>query len=261
MDINLAHFNTDIGRQKPENIIHSDNACPFCATEELTDIIAADGDIILLKNKYNVIEEADQFVLIEGRDCDADMPDYTRDHMHRLIAFGMAHWKQMRTSGKYDTVLFFKNYGPYSGGTIRHPHMQLVGFPTFQQELAFHRTEFVGLTVDERDGVVLNLSTQPRVGFWELNIVPADAGATETIADYIQIGVDFFMNTFRRPLTSYNIFFYNEGTNIFIKIMPRFATSPVFIGYNIRLLPSNLKEMRDEIRTIYFESDHTKCRT
>ena len=255
MDINLAHFNTDIGRQKPENIIHSDNACPFCATEELTDIIATDGDIILLKNKYNVIEEADQFVLIEGRDCDADMPDYTRDHMHRLIAFGMAHWKQMRTSGKYDTVLFFKNYGPYSGGTIRHPHMQLVGFPTFQQELAFHRTEFVGLTVDERDGVVLNLSTQPRVGFWELNIVPADAAAITTIADYIQIAVDFLMKAFRRPLTSYNIFFYNEGDEIFIKVMPRFATSPVFIGYNIRLLPSNLTEMRDQMRAIYFDRD------
>lgn len=255
MDINLAHFNTEIGRQKPENIIHSDAACPFCDTDKLTDIIAADGDIILLKNKYNVIEEADQFVLIEGHDCNADMPSYTRDHMHRLIAFGMEHWAQMRASGKYETVLFFKNYGPYSGGTIRHPHMQLVGFPAFRQELAFRRSEFEGLTVAEQDGVVLNLSTAPRVGFWELNIVPADTGAVGTIADYIQIAVDFFMNAFRRPLTSYNIFFYNEGDEIFIKIMPRFATSPVFIGYNIRLLPSNLAEMRDRMRATYFEHD------
>lgn len=255
MDINLAHFNTEIGRQKPENIIHSNAACPFCDTDKLTDIIAADGDIILLKNKYNVIEEADQFVLIEGHDCNADMPSYTRDHMHRLIAFGMEHWAQMRASGKYETVLFFKNYGPYSGGTIRHPHMQLVGFPAFRQELAFRRSEFEGLTVAEQDGVVLNLSTAPRVGFWELNIVPADAGSVGTIADYIQIAVDFFMNAFRRPLTSYNIFFYNEGDEIFIKIMPRFATSPVFIGYNIRLLPSNLAEMRDRMRATYFEHD------
>ena len=257
MDINLAHFNTDIGRQKPENIIHTDTACPFCATDELTDIIATDGDIILLKNKYNVIEEADQFVLIEGRDCDSDMPCYTRDHMHRLIAFGMEHWAQMRASGKYDTVLFFKNYGPYSGGTIRHPHMQLVGFSSFRQELSFHRSEFDGLTVDERDGVTLNFSTAPRVGFWELNVVPQDAHATDTIADYIQIAVDFFMNAFHRPLTSYNIFFYNEGDAIFIKIMPRFATSPVFIGYNIRLLPSNLAEMRDRMRAKYFGNERS----
>ena len=242
------------GHRPAEAREHHPQQCGVSVLRKLTNIIATDGDIILLKNKYNVIEEADQFVLIEGRDCDADIPSYTSDHMHRLIAFGMEHWAQMRASGKYDTVLFFKNYGPYSGGTIRHPHMQLVGFPTFRQELAFHRAEFEGLTVDERDGVVLNLSTQPRVGFWELNIVPADAGATETIADYIQISVDFFMNAFRRPLTSYNIFFYNEGTDIFIKIMPRFATSPVFIGYNIRLLPSNLAEMRDRMRAKYFES-------
>ena len=258
MNINLAHFNTEIGRQKPENIIHRDTACPFCETDKLTGIIATDGDIILLKNKYNVIEEADQFVLIEGKDCSADIPTYTSDHMHRLIAFGMEHWERMRTSGKYASVLFFKNYGPCSGGTIRHPHMQLVGFPAFHQELAFRRTEFDGLTVDERDGVALNFSTQPRVGFWELNIVPQDAGATETIADYIQIAVDFFMNAFRRRLTSYNIFFYNDGADIFIKILPRFATSPMFIGYNIRLLPSNLAEMRNQMRAIYFENDGTR---
>ena len=41
MDINLAHFNTEIGRQKPENIIHNNAACPFCDTDKLTDIIAA----------------------------------------------------------------------------------------------------------------------------------------------------------------------------------------------------------------------------
>ena len=129
MDINLALFNTNIGRQKPENIVHSEAACPFCEPDKLTGIIETDGDIILLKNKYNVLEGADQFVLIEGSECWADMPDYTPEHMHRLIAFGMRHWARLRRSGKYEAVLFFKNYGHYSGGTIRHPHMQLVGFP------------------------------------------------------------------------------------------------------------------------------------
>ena len=117
MDINFAYFNTDIGRKKPENIIHKDASCPFCKPEQLTGIIAADGDIILLRNKYNVLEGADQYVLIEGKECDTDMPHYTSEHMHRLIAFGMMHWSRMRRSGKYDTVLFFKNYGHYSGGT------------------------------------------------------------------------------------------------------------------------------------------------
>lgn len=252
MDINLAHFNTAIGRQKPENIIHSEAACPFCEPEKLTGIIATDGDIILLKNKYNVLEGADQFVLIEGKDCWADMPSYSPAYMRRLIAFGMAHWARMRTSGKYETVLFFKNHGHYSGGTIRHPHMQLVGFPALRQDLMWRRSEFEGMTIDEKDGVTFNISTQPRVGFWELNIIPQDAGAVHAIADYIQTAVDFFMNRFHRRLDSYNIFFYNDGDDIFVKIMPRFATSPMFVGYNIHLLPSNLEEMRDRIRTIYF---------
>ena len=254
MDINLAHFNTEIGRKKPENILHTDAPCPFCARDTLTNIIAANGDIILLKNKYPVIEDADQLVLIEGKSCEIDIPVYSRSHMHRLIAFGMHHWTRMRETGFYDGVLFFKNYGPYAGGTMRHPHMQLVGFPHFRPELAFSRNEFEGLTIAEQDGVVLNLSTRPRVGFWELNIIPRDPGATDTIADYIQIAVDFL----RRRMDSYNIFFYNDGSDIFIKIMPRFATSPIFIGYNIRLLPSNLQEMRDRIRTTYFEQRSTR---
>ena len=252
MDINFAYFNTDIGRKKPENIIHKDASCPFCRPEQLTGIIAADGDIILLRNKYNVLEGADQYVLIEGKECDTDMPHYTSEHMRRLIAFGMTHWSRMRRSGKYDTVLFFKNYGHYSGGTMRHPHMQLVGFPQFQQELTFQHYIFEGLTIAQQDGVTLNISTQPSIGFWELNIVPQDASKTDTIADYIQIAVDFLMNQFLRRLNSYNIFFYNDGEDVFIKIIPRFATSPMFIGYNIHLIPSNLIEVRDYIQKLYF---------
>ena len=220
MDINLALFNTNIGRQKPENIVHSEAACPFCEPDKLTGIIETDGDIILLKNKYNVLEGADQFVLIEGSECWADMPDYTPERMHRLIAFGMRHWERLRRSGKYEAVLFFKNYGHYSGGTIRHPHMQLVGFPHLQTQLLFRRSDFEGLT--------------------------------DTIADYIQIAVDFLMHRFHRRLDSYNIFFYNNGEEIFVKVLPRFATSPMFVGYNIRLVPSNLEEMCTRIRSIYF---------
>ncbi|MBQ7629834.1 MAG: DUF4931 domain-containing protein, partial [Selenomonadaceae bacterium] len=67
MNINLIKFNTDVGRTKPENLVHAENACPFCDVEHLTNIIEVDDDIIFLKNKYNVIETADQFVLIEGR--------------------------------------------------------------------------------------------------------------------------------------------------------------------------------------------------
>ena len=95
MNINLIKFNTDIGKTKPENIVNKNNSCPFCDVENLTDIIDTDGDIIFLKNKYLVIENSDQFVLIEGKDCNSDMPNYSKNHMRRVIKMGLKHWKNL----------------------------------------------------------------------------------------------------------------------------------------------------------------------
>lgn len=250
--MNIIRFNTTIGKQKPENIIHNDAACPFCDVENLTDILDTDGDIILLKNKYNVIETADQFVIIEGKECRADMPDYSKEHMHRLIRMGLRHWMSMLNSGKYMDVLFFKNYGPLSGGTIRHPHMQLIGFPVIDGSLFFHPEELQGLVIDKRENVELNISTSPRIGFGELNIVPEIGSNPDIIADYIQIAVDYLMHHFHKRCTSYNIFFYHKGKQIFVKLLPRLATSPYFIGYNIHLLPTNVEQLAKEMKKLYF---------
>ena len=70
MKINRVRFDISVGRNKPENILNKENACPFCHPEGLTDILSTDeGGIILLKNKYNVLTDADQFVLIETDRC------------------------------------------------------------------------------------------------------------------------------------------------------------------------------------------------
>ena len=62
------------------------STCPFCDVENLTGILATEGNIILLKNKYNVMVPSDQLVLIETDQCESDIPDYTPEHMHRLSA-------------------------------------------------------------------------------------------------------------------------------------------------------------------------------
>ena len=251
-NFNLIKFNTDIGKTKPENIHHVENACPFCDVKNLTDIIDTDDDIIFLKNKYNVVESADQFVLIEGKSCDIDMPDYTDEHMHKVIRMGIKHWKRLLNCGKYEEVLFFKNFGPMSGGTIRHPHMQLVGFPKLNAELLFFPEEMHGIVIAEKDGIELNISNCPRIGFGELNIVPYNENSIDTLADFIKIGVHYITHYFRKNLTSYNIFFYHKGKQIYVKIIPRFATSPYFVGYNIRFLPNNIERIAEEVRFIYF---------
>ena len=221
MDINLMGFDVSAARHKPETIRHSEQACPFCDRANLTDVIATEGDMIFLRNKYNVIEGADQFVLIEGRACKSDMPAYTKEHMHALIRFGLRMWQELRESGRYEAVLFFKNYGPLSGGTIRHPHMQLVGLPHVRKELL---------------GVTLNVSDVPRIGFWEFNILPEKLtpAAINTTADFIQIIVDFLTHHFGSQTQSYNIFFYDLGSRIAVKLLPRFATPPIFASTSAR---------------------------
>lgn len=254
MEINLIEFNTDVGRTKPATLFRAETACPFCDVEHLTDIIDTDDDIIFLKNKYKVIEAADQFVLIEGRECKSDMPDYPKEKMRRVIKMGVKHWQKLLASGKYAEVLFFKNYGVMSGGTIRHPHMQLVGFPQLKSELLFDEAELRGIVIAERDGVEFNVSNCPRVGFGELNVVVEAGGSLDALADFLQVAVHYVMNFFNKRCTSYNIFFYRRAGKIFAKVMPRYATSPYFVGYNIHFLPNNVEHIAAEIREYYFSA-------
>ena len=255
---NIIDFNMQIGRQKPETIRHPDNYCPFCHTAELTDIIAADGPIILLRNKYNVLSGTDQFVLIETDKCQSDIPDYTPEHMQRLLRFGLHHWQKMLNSGRYADVLFFKNYGPLSGGTIRHPHMQLVAFPELAQPLAVLPEEFAGELITSAGNVEFNIATTPRIGFWELNIVPADINtpaAIAAMAHFIQTGTSFLTRHFHQGrVQSYNLFFYQLQGKVYIKIMPRFATPPLFVGYGVHVRPTNIPDMAAEIRQLYFDN-------
>ena len=69
MEYNYLGFNIDIGRTKPENIVHRDAACPFCDVASLTNIIDVQDDMILLENKYQVLQDAYQLLIIEGSQC------------------------------------------------------------------------------------------------------------------------------------------------------------------------------------------------
>lgn len=253
MEINLIRFDTTVGRTKPVTLLDGrEDACPFCDVEHLTDIIETDDDIIFLKNKYNVVVGADQFVLIEGRECDADMPEYTREHMVRVLRLGFKHWRRLLDCGRYEEVLFFKNFGALSGGTIKHPHMQLVAFPELRSDLLFDPIEMYGIVIKKKDSAELNISTCPRIGFGELNVVTGFDAPLEPVAEFIQVGVHYLTHHFRKNLTSYNIFFYHRSEKVYVKMMPRFATSPYFVGYNIRFRPYNLEQIADDIKRIYF---------
>lgn len=253
MDTNLIGFDVFLGSKKPENLKNTAAPCPFCDVSHLTDIMDKDGDIILLKNKYNVITDAEQFVIIESAECKKDMPEYSKEYMRKLMRFSINHWQKFINSNKYETVLFFKNFGLMSGGTISHPHMQIVAFPKLDKNLTFSKAEFTGIEIIKKDGINFNAATYPKIGFGELNLIAEKSSySIDTLADFIQISVDYVMNNFNKRVTSYNIFFYYDDENIYVKIMPRFATSPLFIGYNIRFLPNNMQNIASEIKKLYF---------
>lgn len=252
METKHLHFNTSIGVKKPENIRNKEQACPFCERDKLTDLIAVDGSIILLKNKYPVLENAYQTVLIETDDCHADLSTYSKEHLHKLIRFGLRHWLAMEETGSYQSVIFFKNHGPLSGGTLAHPHMQIVGLHDIDYKEKVTHEMFEGIVIAEAEGVRFTLSTKPRVGFYEFNVEMADSGYQEKFSEYMQIAVHYILNHFPFKATSYNVFFHHIDDKIYAKIVSRFVTTPLYIGYGIPQVPNNLDWMAEEVRRTYF---------
>ncbi len=246
------HFNTSIGIQKPENIRNKEQACPFCEREKLTGLIAVDGPIILLKNKYPVLENAFQTVLIETDDCHAELSTYSKEHLHRLISFGLRHWLEMEQTGEYRSVIFFKNHGPLSGGTIAHPHMQIIGLRDLDYHDKVSLDMFEGIVLAKAEGVRFTLSTKPRVGFYEFNIAMDDSDYRESFSEYLQIAVHYILNYFPFKAKSYNVFFHHLDHTIFAKVVPRFVTTPLYIGYGLPQVPNNLEWMAGEMKRIYF---------
>jgi len=244
-------FNTSIGRKKPESILNREAACPFCDRQNLTDVLAEDGPILLVKNKYPVLEDTFPTVLIETDRCDQELSIYEKEHLYRVIRFGMNKWLEMEKSGEFASVMFFKNHGPYSGGTIHHPHMQIIGLHQYDYLHQTHPEDFEGIFIAGGPGVACNLSTKPRAGFFEFNVLLRDAGELPRFADYIQMLAHYILNHLNRRCQSYNLFFYRLQEEIAVKVVPRYVTSPLLVGYSIPQVPNNLHDVVREIREHY----------
>jgi ATP adenylyltransferase/5',5'''-P-1,P-4-tetraphosphate phosphorylase II len=246
-------FNTSIGVQKPENIRNKNQSCPFCAREELTGIIDVEGPILLLKNKYPVLENAYQTVLVETDVCDEEFSQYSTAHLNRLLEFAIRHWTRMEESGEFRSVVLFKNHGSLSGGTIAHSHMQIVGLHDIDYHEKIAEADFQGLSIHEENGVQLNLSDRPKVGFYEFNITMDQGSPSSAFASLIQTAVHYIMNSFPFRCSSYNLFFYSFKGKMICKVVPRFVTTPLFIGYQLPQVPNNLEWMKNDVQSRYFQ--------
>jgi galactose-1-phosphate uridylyltransferase len=252
MDItNQLRFNSYNGKQKPKTMLNPETRCPFCDRDNLEAILAQRGNILLVKNKYPVLQDTMQTVLIETDTCDTELSLYPKEHLYNVISFGIEHWLKMEESGKYASVLFYKNHGPFSGGTLAHPHMQINGLNHVDYRPHVKPSHFEGRIISEKQGVEFNISTKPRAGITEFNVILPHLDQLNTMADFIQIAAHYILNHYGH-CTSYNLFFYHVEDKIMAKIIPRYVTSPLFIGYSIPQVSDRLEEIVKSIQNRYF---------
>lgn len=254
-------FQTDIGRQKPFTVREEDDAsaCPFCDRSMLPPILRQDGDILLVRNKYPILQNTDPFVLIETAECESELSLYSEEHLIRVFQMAFDVWREMMESNRYRSVLFLKNHGPLSGGSLRHPHMQLIGLYDLDYHEGFRADAFYGPVIRRVRGAELNLSDRPRIGFSEFNAILTDQNAFGEYCVMIQKAVQFVLRRHHGgQIGSYNLFFYTLDDVIYCKIMPRYATTPVFMGYNIPQVVDDLDAIVSEIQEYCYSSTHAE---
>lgn len=225
-------FNVATAQKKPNN----QDSCPFCQIDSLEKIIAQEGDMIWLDNKYPVLDKTYQTLIIESDQHLGDITTYSQEHNRKLFAFAIKAWHQLEESGRFKTVGFFKNFGPLSGGSLRHPHMQVIGFEDLDAYEAIDPQTFEGVLVcQETDRLArVTISGQPMSSFTEINVAIADSGDSHKLADTVQKVLRYVLEGYLDgACSSYNLFFYHQEEGLICKVVPRFVASPYMIGYHL----------------------------
>ena len=247
-------FLNDINKDKPNEFANINvKECPFCNRSKLKDIIDEDGPFMLLKNKYPTLKDTCQLVLIETYTCKENMSEYGDEYIQDLIRFGVRHWLKLEENRNYKSVIFYKNHGPHSGGSLKHPHMQIVGLKDIDYKVEVKDDYFKGIDIYKTEGCKVNLSDKPISGFSEFNIIiNDDLSKVDELSISLKKITHYILNNYFAPCDSFNIFFYHWKKSIICKVMPRFTTSPLLLGYEIRQVPNSGKMIAQRLKELYF---------
>lgn len=247
-------FLNDISKDKPNEFANLNmKECPFCNREELKDVIDEKGAFILLKNKYPTLKDTCQLVIIETYTCKGNMSEYTDEYIQNLIKFGVEHWLEFEKNNNYKSVIFYKNHGPHSGGSLKHPHMQIVGIRDIDYKLDLKDSYFEGIEIYKSIYCTVNLSDKPISGFCEFNmIIDENLSGLDELSICLKKITHYILNNYFAPCDSFNVFFYHWKNKIICKVTPRFTTSPLLLGYNIKQIPSSSGVIADKLKELYF---------
>lgn len=239
---------------KPENMVHRDNYCPFCDVDSLTNIFEKEEDRIWLMNKYRVLADTTQTVLIESHDHQGDWSNYDEETGAKIMHFALKNWQKMIDDPKYKSVLMYKNYGPRSGGSLFHPHMQIIGLDKIDGYAHVYENNFYGKDFLKIGDATLNISTEPILSFLEFNIRIKDIEASKDMSNAVRLLTKYILNDFfKGRCDSYNLFFYHINGDIICKMIPRFNASPVIMGYKIPQVDSReqMDLVEEQIKDLY----------
>ncbi|MBE6468443.1 MAG: DUF4931 domain-containing protein [Coriobacteriaceae bacterium] len=266
-------FESAASRGKPDDNRRPTDHCPFCDVGGLQDVLLRERDRIWLMNKYRTLADTVQTVIIESADHDGDLSRYPRRQAREVVRFALSCWDAMAATGAFRSVLMYKNFGPLSGGSLHHPHLQVVGLVGEDGYAEVSEENLGGMPVWKRGDVAVSVSTDPVMGFFEVNVameregaggcgcgdgadvggrcgdgrsganVTAVNGADDALDadDAVDIFADAIAATARYLLkehhggqcTSYNLFFYPLPGRVVCKVAPRWVASPYFVGYRL----------------------------
>ena len=194
-----------------------------------------------------MLDNAYQTVLIETNVCTEDISTYSPSYMKKVLKFGIDHWLKMDQCGDFASVVFFKNHGPLSGGTIAHAHFQIVGLKNIDYRCNISDDIFAGLEIYKEGSNSVNVSTMPNASATEINIITTPRNDT-FMAAAIQNTVKYLL----KQSNSYNLFFYQWKGAIICKAMPRYVVSPYLMGFSIPHTSNRLESIANEIRETYY---------
>lgn len=246
-------FDVNIAKEKPNSYRKTKNksGCPFCAPDELSNIYDRNGDMIWLRNKYSTLRDTVQTVLIESSDHQGDITTYSTKQNRALMRFSLACFNKMRKQEEFRSTLWYKNFGPQSGGSLIHPHMQIVGLKKQDGYHYLSEKNFNGVTLFNQENVEVNIARFPVQGYIEININLLNSAGIDLWADWIQCGAKYMLTVLSNGrCDSYNLFFYPRKNNVICaKLIARFAAPPYFVGYKLSQV-DNEEKLQDEAQKL-----------
>lgn len=228
-------FNPKIANQKPNN----SDACPFCVQDNLGKILDQQDDMIWVENKFPTLEGTYQTLIIESSQHLGDISNYSANKNHQLFAYAFEKWQSLQDQGGFRSVIMYRNFGPKSGGSLRHPHLQIVGLEDIDGHEELALSDFTGISVSSEgsDQAEILVSTRPLVDYTEFTVKVSGFDKLSQLADGVQFITDYILTDFAGgSCDSYNIFFYQFSEAICCQVTPRFVISPYHIGYGIHQL-------------------------